>query len=328
MFPDEGHVGGFEVTHFSTDGYPAHERVAAWGEALGSHCGVRIDLNPRSAAQFQSSARVARFATFGLLEGSTSAARQGSSRGSIVNDSVTFCSVMTSRWGASQLGRSHDLHPGDWLLLSNSDVSVITLPERCHYLAFTVPRATVRPLVPDIGATLARRIPASSPALQMLTRYLHLARRDNVVTTPELAGAFVDHVCDLLALALGPTRDGAEQVRTRGLAAARLQALKDDVADNLGRQDMSVRDLAARHSVSVRYVQRLFEESGCTFTQFLLEQRLTAAHKALSRLPDVPILNIVHDLGFNDVSYFNRSFRKRFGCTPSDVRNAVRALRG
>jgi hypothetical protein len=89
--------------------------------------------------------------------------------------------------------------------------------------------------VSDIGATFARRIPASSPALQMLLRYLDLARRDNVVTTPELAAAFTDHVCDLLAIALGPTRDAAEQARTRGLPAARLQAIKDDIADNLGR---------------------------------------------------------------------------------------------
>jgi AraC-like DNA-binding protein len=160
----------------------------------------------------------------------------------------------------------------------------------------------------------------------MLIRYLDLARRDNVVTTPELAAAFTDHVCDLLALALGPTRDAAEQARTRSLPAARLQAIKDDIAYNLCRPDLSVHSVAARHSVSVRYVQRLFEEIGWTFTQFVMEQRLTAAHKALAARSDVPIHGIVYDLGFNDLSYFNRSFRQRFGCTPSDVRNAACAL--
>jgi AraC-like DNA-binding protein len=57
-----------------------------------------------------------------------------------------------------------------------------------------------------------------------------------------------------------------------------------------------------------------------------MEQRLTAAHKALAVRSDMPIVRIVYDLGFNDVSNFNRSFRQRFGCTPSDVRNAARAL--
>jgi AraC-like DNA-binding protein len=323
-------VSGLQVARFATDAYPARERVAAWSEALGRHCGVRIEVDPRSAEEFRSSAKIARHAMFSLIEGSTSANRQGTSRGLIVNDDVTFAGVTTSRWGASQLGRSLDLHPGDWSLLSNGDVSVITLPQECRYLAFSVPRATMEPLVADIGAAFARRIPASSPALQMLVRYLDLARRDDVVTTPELAAAFTDHVCDLLVLALGARRDAAEQGKTRGLRAARLQAMKDDIADNLGRPDLSVHSLAARHGVSSRYVQRLFEESGCTFTQFVMEQRLIAVRKALAARSDLPISSIVYEFGFNDVPYFNRLFRRRFGCTPNDVRNAggILAMQG
>jgi len=321
---DPNEPSGVQAFRFSTEDYRPHERVDAWSEVLGRHCGVRIDVNPRSAEDFRSSARIARASTFGLLEGSTSPIRQESSRSSVVNDDVTFCSVTTSRWGTSQLGRSPDLHPGDWTLISNSDVNVITVPEQGRHLGFTVPRAAIIPLVPDIGATFARRIPASSPALQMLMRYLDLVRRDNVVTTPELGAAFTDHVCDLLAFALGPTRDAAEQARTRGLPAARLQAIKDDIADNLGRPNLSVHSVAARHSVSVRYVQKLFEESGCSFTQYVIEQRLTAAHRAFAARPAIPINAIAYELGFSDLSNFNRAFRRRFGCTPSDVRHARR----
>jgi AraC-like DNA-binding protein len=318
-------VSGLQVARFSTDPYPAHERIAAWSEALGRHCGARIDVSSRAAGDFRSSAKIASSSTFGLIEGSISPTRQETSRGLMVNDDVTFAGVMTSAWGASQLGRSLDLHPGDWSLLSNNDVSEIVIPEECRFLAFSVPRAAIKPLVPDIGAAFARRIPASSPALQMLTRYLDLARRDNVVTMPELAAAFTDHVCDLLVLALGPTRDAAEQARTRGLSAARLQAIKDDIADNLRRPELSVHTIAARLGVSVRYVQRIFEESGLTFTAYLTEQRLAAAYKALRRAPaDVPVSTIAFDCGFADVSHFNRSFRQMFGCTPSDVRNAAR----
>jgi AraC-like DNA-binding protein len=320
-------VNGLQVAGFSTDSFPAHERIDAWSEALGRHCGARIDVKPRSAEEFRSNAKIARSSNFGLIEGSTSPIRQESSRSSVVNDDVTFCSVTTSRWGASQFGRSPDLHPGDWTLMSNSDVNVITVPEQGRHLGFTVPRAAIILLVPDIGATFARRIPASSPALQMLVRYLDLVRRDNVVTTPELGAAFTDHVCDLLAVALGPTRDAAEQARTRGLPAARLQAIKDDIADNLRRPELSVHTIAARLGVSVRYVQQIFEESGLTFTAYLTEQRLAAAYKALRRRApaDVPVSTIAFDCGFANVSHFNRLFRQRFGCTPSDVRNAARA---
>jgi AraC-like DNA-binding protein len=99
--------------------------------------------------------------------------------------------------------------------------------------------------------------------------------------------------------------------------------MKEDIRQNLNRPDLSVHSIAARHRVSARYVQKLFEESGSTFTQFVMEERLTAAHKALGAQLDTPINTIAYDLGFNDISNFNRVFRRRFGCTPSDVRKAA-----
>jgi AraC-like DNA-binding protein len=63
------------------------------------------------------------------------------------------------------------------------------------------------------------------------------------------------------------------------------------------------------------------------FTQYVMEQRLTLAYKALRRRASshVPISTIALDCGFSDISHFNRVFRRRFGCTPSDARNAARS---
>jgi AraC-like DNA-binding protein len=36
------------------------------------------------------------------------------------------------------------------------------------------------------------------------------------------------------------------------------------------------------------------------------------------------IAQVAHENGFGDVSYFNRAFRRHFGATPSDVREAAR----
>jgi AraC-like DNA-binding protein len=35
------------------------------------------------------------------------------------------------------------------------------------------------------------------------------------------------------------------------------------------------------------------------------------------------ISSIAYDVGFGDVSYFNRVFRKLYGATPSDIREAA-----
>jgi AraC-like DNA-binding protein len=318
--------GGPQVFEFSTDAYREHERTAAWREAFGRAI-LNVDIAPRSTEGFRANAMIFRTATLGLLHASTSPVRQSNSRSLITNDDVSFGAVMTSRWDASQCGRSVDLHPGDGVLMSNGDIGALTFPDDCRYLAFCVPKSALAPLVPDLRALFARRIPAANPALRMLFRYLELAQEDYVAATPELQTALTNHVCDLLALALGPTRDAAELARTRGVSGARLQAMKDDIRKSCHSPDLSVHTIAARHGVSVRYVQRIFEEGGLTFTQHLTERRLAASYDALRRRTpaDVPVSTIAYDCGFADVSHFNRVFRQRFGCTPTDVRNAARS---
>jgi AraC-like DNA-binding protein len=58
----------------------------------------------------------------------------------------------------------------------------------------------------------------------------------------------------------------------------------------------------------------------------VLEQRLYRAHRTIAdpRRADRMISAIAFAAGFGDLSYFNRTFRRRFGMTPSDVRARVR----
>lgn len=323
---DEGTSADAQAFHFSTDAFRPHERIDAWREIFGRTL-LNIDIAPRSQEGFRASASVFCSPRLGVLRAETSPVGQSNTHSMITNDNVTFGWVLSSRWDASQLGRSADLGPGDAVLLSNGDVGGLTFPEACRYAAFSLPKSVVAPLVPDIGAAFARRVPAQNGSLRLLLRYLDLAQDDHVAADPGLQNAFTDHVTDLLVLALGATRDAAEQARSRGLPDARLRALKDDIRKYCHHQDLSIHTLAARHDVSARHVQRAFEEAGSTFTQYITEQRLAAAYKALRRrnASHLPISTIAFDCGFSDISHFNRVFRRHFGCTPSDARNAARS---
>ncbi len=317
--------GGAQVFQFSTDAFRKRERVAAWREVFGRTV-LSIDVAPRDEPGFLARATVFRSASFGMIRAETSPVDQSNSRSLISNDDVSFCCVLTAHWGATQNRRSTDLGPGDGVLMSNGDLGALTFGEACRYVTFGLPKAQLAALIPDLGALLARRIPAGEPALPLLLRYLDLAAGDAFGSNAALRGAFSDHVCDLLALALGATRDVAELARRRGLPAARLQAMKDDIRRACRQSDLSVHAIAARHGVSARYVQRIFEEAGATFTQYLTEQRLLAAYKVLRRPASafLPISAIAYESGFSDVSHFNRQFRQRFGCTPNEVRKSAK----
>ncbi len=133
---------------------------------------------------------------------------------------------------------------------------------------------------------------------------------------------------DLVALALGASRDAAEIATGRGLRAARLHAIKADIRASL-RGQLSSTTIAARHGVTPRYVQALFEDEGVTFSQFLIGERLERVYR-MQRDPlqmARPISAIAYDAGFGDLSHFNRAFRRRYGATPSDVRAAAKRER-
>jgi AraC-like DNA-binding protein len=80
--------------------------------------------------------------------------------------------------------------------------------------------------------------------------------------------------------------------------------------------------LAAHLNVTPRYVQRLFETDGTTFSEFVLQQRLARAHRLLCEPQAIAaaISTIAYDVGFGDLSHFNRRFRRQYGMTPREVR--------
>jgi AraC-like DNA-binding protein len=104
--------------------------------------------------------------------------------------------------------------------------------------------------------------------------------------------------------------------------AARLAAVKADIEKHLTDASLTVATIAARHGISARYLHKLFEDEEMTYSQFLLDRRLALAYRTLRqpRSATRTISSIASDSGFGDLSYFNRTFRRRYGITPSGAR--------
>ena len=223
------------------------------------------------------------------------------------------------------------------VVLGDGDAVLVSLADVYHFdhcppgglLALRVPRDRMAPLVTGVDDLCYRRIPADVPALRFLRDYARIAESEQRIACPNLRHLFVRHVYDLMALMIGATRDAAEVAQARGLRAARIAAIKQDIAGSIDRADLSVRTLAARHGLTPRGIQRLFEAEGTTFTGYLVAQRLARAHRLLgdlSRSAD-KISVIAWDCGFGDISHFNHLFRQRYGLAPSDVRARARESR-
>lgn len=159
--------------------------------------------------------------------------------------------------------------------------------------------------------------------MRLLVAYVKGLSEVNLAAPP-LRNLVATHVHDLLAMVVGATRDGAAIAQERGIAAARLAAVKANVIENIGDGELALPAIAARHGLTPRAVQRLFEREGSSFSAFRLEQQLARAHRMLGdgRFTTWTVAAIAGAAGFGDLSYFHRVFRRRFGVTPGDVRAA------
>jgi AraC-like DNA-binding protein len=275
---------------------------------------TRIWLLPRSVAGAQT--RVQRmFLSCGMSAQRTrELVRDG-------NDDVVLQIHRTGRRFVSQRGRDAIVEPGTGLFISNAEESAIVIPESSRSIGIALSRSLLTALCPGLDDALLRPIPSDSGALRLLLRYLDVLEEEDALATPELGHMVGAHIHDLCALALGATRGAVELAATRGLRAARLRAVKADIAQHLD-GDLSAAALAASQGVTPRYLHKLFESEGVTLSRYVLAQRLAQVHRRLTHpgSASLTIGAIAYAAGFRDLSTFNREFRRHFGMTPSDVR--------
>jgi AraC-like DNA-binding protein len=189
-------------------------------------------------------------------------------------------------------------------------------------LLLRVPRSTLASIIDGIDEAVMQPISGQSEPLKFLTSYAATLINGNVLATPFLRRVAVNHVHDLITLAFGAARDVTE---AGGLRAVRLRAAKVYIVENSSLKDISVGGVAAHLGITPRYLQRLFEADGTTFSAFLLGQRLTRGYRMLCdrQFSDRPVSAIAYEVGFGDLSYFNRCFRRQYGATPTDIKEAA-----
>lgn len=91
-------------------------------------------------------------------------------------------------------------------------------------------------------------------------------------------------------------------------------------ADEMYCSNISLKELATTYQKNEKYLGRLFQkELGTSFHEYLMQLRLHKAESLLLRGRD-NIIDIAFDCGFNNISYFNRSFKKKHGMTPKEYR--------
>ncbi len=90
------------------------------------------------------------------------------------------------------------------------------------------------------------------------------------------------------------------------------------------KEKIILEDIAKEFNYSVGHLCRKFKlEIGDSIVNYIIKYRISMAMKFLFERPDLSIEEIALNVGFNDVQFFDKTFKKLVGMTPSQYQKEV-----
>jgi len=309
---------------FSTDAIPERDRFPVFCEEIIRRQ-VALDAAKPGPVPFDGKIEACRAGAVDIARITTSPARYIRTR-ELVRDGRDSLFAVLCLDGAMQStqGDSHPvIGPGEGLICDSTQIGGVHMQTTTRYWALQAPRADLARLVPNADRLAGSRLNNGGLALRLLSGYLqelHSARPQGGGRDTRIFG---DHLLDLVALALVPADDALHRVERPGVRAGRRAALLREIEARFGDAGLNAAGLASRLGITPRYVHLLLEETGMTLSEHVLGRRLDRASAMLldPRDDGLRIVDIAYQAGFTDLSHFNRSFRRRFGDTPSGMRS-------
>lgn len=114
-----------------------------------------------------------------------------------------------------------------------------------------------------------------------------------------------------------------ETTDENALPTRMVEALDNYIRENAG-DDISNTEIGAIFGYHPFYVSKVLKDKkGTTLRQYIIAYRLKLAKKLLEESAK-SINEIAEECGFNDPSYFTKTFRNTFGMTPKEYRNLTK----
>ena len=217
------------------------------------------------------------------------------------------------------------LHSGDLVLWDPARPVAVSKAtgERTSAMVLRLPFRALP--VPDelLGRLAGHPVPSVSGPAALLARFLEgvadVAPSLAAARTERLGSAAIDLAAAFLS-SLPTARTPAPQASRHDALLARLTSY---IARHLGDPELSPRQIALAHHMSVRYLHYLFQRDNRTVSRYILEQRLRRCRADLSdpSLSGLSAGRIGSRWGFRCDAVFCRAFKQAYGLPPGQWRS-------
>ncbi|ACB96100.1 helix-turn-helix domain-containing protein [Beijerinckia indica] len=308
----------FKIGSLDSSLVPHSHSINYWEEALAALCG-RLQVEIVGDDRIDAFANYVDFDGLRLCQIKTSGHRVALPRSWLGQSEHPVVKVHFQTKGTSIFEQGQTrivLSPGDCLAYDVAQPHLISSLEYTEHEVAIIPKKSL----------MERRIAARQfPAVHMSTEhgdirfvrnFLLSALRQASTLSNKSIKPIADALLDVLII---PLSEG----RPQGVSSDRRETLRiraqDYIRQNLGDTDLTIDRIARALGCSKRYLHMIFMDEGITVSRFIWNERLDRcfydlkdAHQSNKTITEVAI-----EWGFSSPSHFSRSFKDRYGFTPS-----------
>jgi acetamidase/formamidase/AraC-like DNA-binding protein len=304
---------------FTSESYSEGDRLEAWRDVLSA-----VGLQPSAGSTVHTGhAAASRRHAEGVVLARLAAGSQAVSPFPHLADDVPIVLLPVEDGVTLRTATGHQIistgqllllpRKGDWSVAFQRDMRAVVLSVTSD--AFHG-RKVSKPVLDEV------RVLASGGFTEVFSRTLDSAARNlETLSDPEWA-AVAQSLADLLPTFVRQLVAPTTEAGGTATQAAILHRLCQTIERKLDDPDLTPARVAEAEGISERYMQKLFEGSGSSFTHYLRERRLQRTSAELSNPAEThhSISEIAYRNGFNDSAHFSRAFRHRFGLSPREFR--------
>jgi len=239
------------------------------------------------------------------------------------DDSFGLVFSLTGNTEVAHRGRELRLGRGDGTFLHVCNTGTFGSRADFQFLNALVTPSDIAARGARLDNAVMKRLPRQSEGVQLLRGYIRSLEGIAPALSTDGRRIIRSHVVDLIVLAATAQHTIGESSAS-AVMAARLRAALAYIAAHFNDPGLSLESVARSQRISSRYLQRLMESVGTSFTAHVNTLRLQKAFALLTEAGRMGrISDVALEVGFSGISHFNRLFRAHFGDTPSGIRRTA-----
>lgn len=305
------------LTAYSTQPIDQHRRLAYWTEAI-CETFLKVDCRKEGDAPFHGEMRGCQLSNLDLIDVVSPAMEYRRGAIQIQGRSEEHFQLVLQISGVGHLWqceREAVLLPGDVALYTSTAPSSIAYPKGSRTIAMKLPRQCVLDRIKCCERALALSLKGDSAmgglVGSMMRESFALGFEQGVVDDGRLSSGLLDIIAYAFDHQPEPSRTCSRDTP--------LAQIKKFMQANLADSEMQLVDVAQKHNVSMRTLNRLFAAEGSSASRWLWLQRLEASYRSLRNGDVRQVSEAALGCGFNDLSHFSKSFKKAYGIAPNEL---------